>query len=122
MLEGFETALDSVDDNRDGRLDADEFVKAQALYDRMRAEQFVNDSVTTARVKVALVRDSRLRAHDMKVETRKGTVQLSGIVDSADQARHAMEIASGVRGVTAIRNSLTVRPAEADGPAEETTR
>lgn len=121
-LEGFEAAFDGVDDNRDGKLDADEFARAQSLQDRMRAEQFVNDSVTTARVKVALVRDPQVKALDVKVETHKGTVLLSGAVDDEEQARRAIEIASGVRGVTAIRSDLIFNRGEAQSPIDEKSR
>lgn len=121
-LEGFAAAFDSVDDDQDGKLDAEEFAKAQALYDRMRAEQFVNDSMITARVKVALVKDPEVKTLDVKVETHKGTVRLSGAVDDEDQARRAMEVASGVRGVTAIRNSLTLKRAEAEASASEKSK
>ncbi|MBI2226057.1 MAG: EF-hand domain-containing protein [Betaproteobacteria bacterium] len=37
----FVRALSEADDNRDGRLDREEFVKAQSIYDRMRAGTFV---------------------------------------------------------------------------------
>lgn len=121
-LEGFEAAFDRVDDDQDGKLDAEEFAQAQALYDRMRAEQFVNDSMTTARVKVALVKDPQVKALDVEVETHKGAVRLSGVVDDEEQARRAMEVASGVRGVTAIRNSLTLKRAEADASASEKSK
>jgi hyperosmotically inducible periplasmic protein len=108
-LKNFEKAFTDADDNRDGRLDADEFVKAQSIYDRMRAEQFVEDSVITARVKTALLKDPQVSALDVKVETYRGTVLLSGFVDDEKQAQRAVEIASGVRGVSAVQNGLAVK-------------
>lgn len=118
-LEGFEAVFDRADGNQDGKLDAEEFAQAQVLHDRMRAEQFLEDSMTTARIKLALIKDPEVKALDVKVETRKGTVRLSGEVDDEDQVRRAMEVASGVRGVTAIRNGLTLKRAEAEASAEK---
>jgi hyperosmotically inducible protein len=108
-LANFERAFREADDNRDGRLDADEFVKAQAIHERLRAEQFLDDSVITAKVKAALLKDLRLKGLEVTVETYRGTVQLSGFVSDGEQARRAAEIAAGVEGVAAVRNSLIVK-------------
>jgi hyperosmotically inducible protein len=105
----FARAFAEADDNRDGRLDADEFLKAQSLYDRMRAGRYLDDSVITARVKAALLRDPQVSALDVKVETHQGTVLLSGFVDDERQAQRAAQIAAGVSGVSAVRNSLMVK-------------
>ena len=43
----------------------------------------VDDSVTTGRVKAALIADPVTKAHQIDVETFKGTVQLNGFVDTA---------------------------------------
>src|SRR5512146_1076527 len=104
-LEGFGQAFAAADDNHDDKLDADEFAKAQAIRARMEAEQYVEDSMTTAKVKVALLKDEEVSALDVKVETYRGTVLLSGFVENRRQVRRAAEIASGVRGVTAVRNN-----------------
>jgi len=39
----------------------------------------------------------------------KGTVQLSGFVDSKDTARKAGEVARSVKGVRSVRNNLIVK-------------
>ena len=105
----FDKALREADDNHDGRLDAAEFVKAESVYSRIRAGQYVDDSVITAKVKAALLKDEQLAALGVTVETYKGTVLLSGFVSNERQVHRAAEIASGVRGVTAVRNSLIVK-------------
>ena len=43
------------------------------------------------------------------VETFKGTVQLNGFVDTAASKEQAARIARNTKGVTAVRNNLTVR-------------
>jgi hyperosmotically inducible protein len=108
-IPNFEKAFREADDNRDGKLDADEFVKAQAIHERVRAAQYVDDSVITARVKAALLKDLRLKGLHVNVETYKGTVLLSGFVNDGEQARRAAEIAAGVGGVSAVQNSLIVK-------------
>ncbi len=106
---GFDRALKEADDNHDGRLDAAEFVKAESINARMRAGQYIDDSVITAKVKAALLKDERLSGLGVTVETYEGTVLLSGFVGDERQAQHAAEIASRVRGVTAVKNSLMVK-------------
>ena len=108
-LRGFEKAFNEADDNRDGRLDTNEFAKALAIDDRIRAGQYVDDSVITSKVKAALLKDRALSALAVSVETRHGTVLLSGFVDNQNQARRAAEIAAAVQGVVEVKSSLTVK-------------
>lgn len=73
------------------------------------AGRVVDDSVITGKVKAALIADSTTKAHQIEVETFKGTVQLSGFVDSADARSRAVELARQVEGVKAVKNSLELR-------------
>jgi hyperosmotically inducible protein len=73
------------------------------------AGEQVDDSVTTGRVKAALIADPVTKAHQIDVETFKGTVQLNGFVDTAASKSRASEVAKGTKGVTAVRNNLTVK-------------
>lgn len=108
-IRGFDAAFKDADDNRDGRLDDAEFVKAQSIHERMRAGKYLDDSLLTAKVKAALLKDSAMSSLAVSVETHNGTVLLSGFVDNAGQVRRAAEIASGVEGVVEVKNSLTVK-------------
>jgi hyperosmotically inducible periplasmic protein len=69
----------------------------------------VDDSVTTGRVKAALIADPVTKAHQIDVETFKGTVQLNGFVDTAASKERAAEVARGTKGVTSVQNNLTVK-------------
>ena len=69
----------------------------------------MDDSVVTAKVKAKLVDDPVTKAYQINVETFKGTVQLSGFVDSAEARSRATQLASAVGGVTDVKNSLEVR-------------
>jgi hyperosmotically inducible protein len=108
-LINFTSAFNDADDNRDGRLDPDEFAKAQAIHERVRVGTYLNDTVITAKVKTALIKDRDVRAHLINVEVFKGAVQLSGFVNSELQARRAAEIAAGISGVVEVKNALIVK-------------
>jgi osmotically-inducible protein OsmY len=71
--------------------------------------EYVDDSVITTKVKSLLVKDDFLKSFQIGVETYKGTVQLSGFVDSQKAIDKAGEIASGVKGVKSVKNNLVVK-------------
>jgi len=71
--------------------------------------EFLDDTVITARVKAALVKDPIVSALDVNVESFKGAVQLSGFVRSAAQRDQAVKIANSVPGVTRVFNSIQLR-------------
>lgn len=73
------------------------------------AGRVVDDSVITGKVKAALVADPTTKAHQISVETFKGTVQLNGFVDDAAARTRAVEIARTVDGVKDVNNNLELR-------------
>jgi hyperosmotically inducible protein len=79
------------------------------------AGEQVDDTVTTGRVKAALIADPVTKAHQIDVETFKGTVQLNGFVDTAASKSRASEVAKNTKGVTAVRNNLTVKTTAREG-------
>ena len=72
------------------------------------AGEHLDDSTTTARVKMALIEESMSDASAINVETSKGIVQLAGFVGSEKTKRTAGEIARGVDGVQSVSNRLRV--------------
>jgi hyperosmotically inducible protein len=108
-IKGFDKAFQQADDDRNGKLDAEEFTKAQAVYDRVRAGRYVDDSMITAKVKAALLRDPVVSTFAVSVETYKGIVLLSGFVRNGSQAKRAAEIAAGVQGVVNVKNALAIK-------------
>lgn len=71
--------------------------------------QYIDDAALTAKVKTALLADSRTKSYQISVESHDATVQLGGWVDS-DDARHAAEeIVAAVNGVKEVDNELQVR-------------
>jgi hyperosmotically inducible periplasmic protein len=75
--------------------------------------EYIDDATTTTKVKAAFVKDPVVSAMDVKVDTFKGTVQLSGFVDTAEQKTRAEQLAAGVSGVSAVKNNITVKAAAA---------
>ena len=71
--------------------------------------EYIDDSAITARVKTAMIGDKNVAARRISVETFKGTVQLSGFVDSADEKDRAGELARNVRGVKFVQNEILVK-------------
>ncbi|HEV7929843.1 MAG TPA: BON domain-containing protein [Nitrosospira sp.] len=69
----------------------------------------IDDSAITAKVKSALLADPDVKGLDIKVETNKGEVQLSGFVDNQAQIDRAVSIARGVEGVKNVQNKITLK-------------
>ncbi|MEO6854910.1 MAG: BON domain-containing protein [Rhodoferax sp.] len=72
----------------------------------------IDDTVVTASVKSALLADADVKSVDVKVETRKGEVMLSGFVDSQAQIERATAITNGVAGVKSINNKMALKTAD----------
>lgn len=72
----------------------------------------IDDSVITTSVKTALLSDPDIKSFDLKVETRKGMVQLSGFVDSQAQVDRAITTVRGVSGVKDIENKVSFKGVE----------
>lgn len=72
----------------------------------------IDDTVVTTSVKSALVADTDVKGFDIKVETRKGEVLLSGFVDNQAQIDRAVAVTQGLAGVKAVQNKIALK----DGP------
>ena len=70
---------------------------------------YVDDSVITTQVKSLLAQDDFLKSFQISVESYKGTVQLSGFVNSQKAVDKADEIVRSVKGVRSIKNNLIVK-------------
>jgi hyperosmotically inducible protein len=71
--------------------------------------QYVDDATITTKVKSALLGDGAVKSFEIKVETFKGIVQLSGFVDTEDQRAAATRDAMAVGGVKDVNDSLTLK-------------
>ncbi|MFL6551102.1 MAG: BON domain-containing protein [Povalibacter sp.] len=73
--------------------------------------QAIDDGVVTAKVKAKLVEDPVTKAHQINVDTFKGTVQLSGFVETEQARSRALQIARDTDGVKQVKDSLQIRKA-----------
>jgi hyperosmotically inducible protein len=71
--------------------------------------KYVDDSVITTKVKSLLAEDHFFKSFKISVKTYKGTVQLSGSVNSQEAVDKAGEIAQNVKGVKSVKNHLKVK-------------
>jgi osmotically-inducible protein OsmY len=76
---------------------------------RESAEEYIEDSVVTTRVKAAILNEPDLKVTEINVETFKGTVQLSGFVSERGDIAKAAEVARKVNGVVAVKNDIRVK-------------
>ena len=71
--------------------------------------EYFDNSVITTRVKTAILSEPTLKVMQINVDSFKGTVQLSGFVDTLANSRLAEDIASKVSGVKTVKNDLIVK-------------
>jgi hyperosmotically inducible periplasmic protein len=70
----------------------------------------LDDSLTTGRVKAALMDSSEVKSMQINVETTNGVTQLAGFVTSESMKERAEKVASKVDGVQRVDNVLIVKP------------
>jgi osmotically-inducible protein OsmY len=85
------------------------FVACASTSKQESTGEYVDDSVITTKVKSLLAADDFLKSFEIGVETYKGTVQLSGFVDSQKAIDKAVEITRSVNGVKSVKNNLIVK-------------
>ena len=66
-----------------------------------------NDAMLITEVKSALADDGVADNYVVAVDCDHGKVLLSGVVKSAEDARHAGDITAAAQGVTGVKNQLT---------------
>jgi len=71
--------------------------------------EYVDDKSVTSRVNNALGNNPDYKFEEVNVTALKGTVQLSGFVNTADQKTKAGDIARQVQGVQDVVNNITVK-------------
>ena len=73
-----------------------------------KAEQYVDDAGITTAVKAKLAADKIKTLVRVSVDTVGGVVTLTGTVESANQKKHAEEVARGVKGVSKVVNNIQI--------------
>jgi hyperosmotically inducible periplasmic protein len=70
------------------------------------AGETLDDATITTKVKAKLVEDPVVKAMNIKVDTYKGVVQLSGFASSPAEADKAAQIARKTAGVKSVLNDI----------------
>jgi hyperosmotically inducible protein len=76
--------------------------------DMTKEKALMNDSWLTAKTKIALFADSRIKGGQIDVESTDGQVMIRGKVDSLVAKNAAGDIAKGINGVKSVKNDLEV--------------
>ena len=77
-------------------------------YNRSTGE-YIDDKTLTVHVHDALKDNPQYKFDDVNVDVFRGTVQLSGFVNTSEQRSEAGDIAKGVQGVKDVENNITVK-------------
>jgi osmotically-inducible protein OsmY len=77
--------------------------------------QYFHDAAITSKIKARILEDQALQGFQIKVDTYRGHVILSGFVNRANQVRQAMRIARTTPGVVSVRNDLVVKSTTGGG-------
>jgi hyperosmotically inducible periplasmic protein len=76
---------------------------------RRSTGQYVNDKSLAVRVHDALRDNPDYKFDDVNVDVFRGTVQLSGFVNTSDEKSKAGDIAKNVQGVKDVENNINVK-------------
>jgi hyperosmotically inducible protein len=91
-----------------------------AFADNVKAKTQVADFVVTAKTKIILAADGRVKGHQVSVDTRKGVVKLRGKVDNDEAKTVAFDLTKNVEGVKSVDNELqVVAPGKRDSVEEK---
>jgi hypothetical protein len=94
---------------RETSADVKERASAGVLTAKNRAEEAVTTAALTSKIKAKMALDDVVKASTIDVDTEGSVVTLTGGVESADEERRAVRIATETAGVTKVVNHLNVR-------------
>lgn len=84
-------------------------LKAEPVAEEQTLGEKIDDASVTAQVKAALTAHRSTSTIRTKVETRDGTVILTGIAKNAAEKSLVEKLASDIHGVTSVKNKMTVK-------------
>lgn len=72
-------------------------------------KDYTDDAAITTKVKSTLIGNKQIPMNQISVITQQGYVQLCGFVDNNQIKQNAQQLASSVKGVQSVKNSLRVK-------------
>ena len=103
-----ETAGKKIDQAMDKMGKKVEQTAERAKEQTAKAEQAIDDTTITAKVKAGILTEPGLKVLKIDVDTKDGLVTLTGSADSAQDVQRATQIATNVQGVKSVDNRLAV--------------
>ena len=85
------------------------FSAACSRDDGKTAGQSIDDAAITGKVKTSFAQDPGVKATEVKVDTHKGTVLITGWVNTAEEKARAEQLAKAVPGVKAVENKVEIK-------------
>lgn len=73
-----------------------------------KGKEIIDDATITTKIKAEYAKDKAVSAMNIKVDTDKGVVKLSGNAKSKAEAEKAAAIAKGTAGVARVQNDIQV--------------
>jgi len=96
------------------------YSRSPSLQNALRSfKESSQDTATTSKVRTALLLSKHVSPFDIKVETSRGKVTLTGQVPSEEIKAVAGAIAQDTSGAQQVRNELTINPATGRNPEAE---
>ena len=83
--------------------------RTRATHHYQSPAERAKDDLLITEVKSDLARDGVANDYPVAVDCDHGKIRLSGTIGSAEDARHAGEVAAGASGVVAVQNQLRWR-------------
>jgi len=74
--------------------------------------QYIDDKTMQHQVRDALSDNAEYKFDNVNVAVYRGTVQLSGFVQNAEQKSKANDIAKSVQGVKDVQNNISLQPTQ----------
>ena len=99
-------------DAKDAQLRASKPAKTASAAPTSKKEspgEYFDDAVITTKVKAAVLEEPTLKSAEINVETLKGTVQLTGFVNSRADIDKAVQVAKAVKGVKSVKNDMVLK-------------
>lgn len=84
-------------------------VQSSAAHHYNSPAERANDALIITEVKTSLADQGITDRYPVAVDSDHGTVQLTGVVASADAAKQAATLAQNIQGVVEVKNQLTWR-------------
>jgi len=86
-----------------------ESVHTEGVHHYQDQAEEAEDAALISKIKTALATDGVASGHPVEVDCDHGVARLSGVVGSADDAKHAAQVAAAVPGVRGVDSKLTWR-------------